>query len=191
MDIVMPRRVDCAFDLRLWPTVRAHRVQGYDAWHGVAALAGFLDIQNLTAFVIAALGAGTMWHLALVAVRTFRECMALKRVMGAPASGACFRVSPFWIWHLDSFLINVGANRPRSCAAAKISLPTCCEDLSAVSNADLLSVQRKSIAPSSDSCRNADKNPCSPRGRSLSEGALGAPARAPHLRAANPQPDSS
>src|ERR1700674_3591267 len=168
MDIVMPRRVDCAFDLRLWPTVRAHRVQGYDAWHGVAALAGFLDIQNLTAFVIAALGAGTMWHLALVAVRTFRECMALEGVMGAPASGACFRVSPFWIWHLDSFLISVGASvlaRAPQIIILQISLPTCCADLSAPSNADLLSAQRTSIAPSSDSRRNVGKGPCSPLGR--------------------------
>jgi len=36
--------------------------------------------------------------------------MALERVMSAPASGACFGVSPFWIWHLDSFLSNVGAS---------------------------------------------------------------------------------
>jgi hypothetical protein len=70
---------------------------------GVAALAGFLDVQNFAAFVIAAFGAGAMRHLALVAVGTFRERMALERVMSAPASSACFRVSPFWIWHLDSF----------------------------------------------------------------------------------------
>jgi hypothetical protein len=34
MHIIMPRRLDCPFDLRLRPAVRAHRVQGYDAWHG-------------------------------------------------------------------------------------------------------------------------------------------------------------
>src|ERR1700694_6348142 len=112
MDIVMPRRLDCPFDLRLWPAVRAHRVQGYDAWHGVAALTGFLDFQNFAAFVVAALRACPMRHLALVAVRTFREYVAFQRIVGAPASGACFRVSPFWIWHLDSFVINVGASVP-------------------------------------------------------------------------------
>src|SRR6202451_1067504 len=30
--------------------------------------------------------------------------MAFERVMGAPSSGASFRVSPFWIWHLNSFV---------------------------------------------------------------------------------------
>src|ERR1700736_5855253 len=110
MNIVVPRRLDCPFDLRLRPAIRAHRVQGYGAWHGVAALAGFLDVQNFAAFVVAALGAGAMRHLALVAVWTFRECVAFQRIMGAPTSGASFRVSPFWIRHLDSFLINVGAS---------------------------------------------------------------------------------
>src|ERR1700690_534853 len=118
MNIVVPRRVDCALDLRFGPAIRAHRVQGYDAWHGVAALAGFLNVQNFAAFVIAALGAGTVRHLALVAVRTFRECMAFERVMGAPASGACFGVSPFWIWHLDSFQCR--RERPRSCSPGSI-----------------------------------------------------------------------
>ena len=73
MHIVMPRRLDRPFDLGLGPAVGAHRVQGYDAWHGVAALAGFLDVQNFAAFVVAAFGAGTMRHLALVAIGTFRE----------------------------------------------------------------------------------------------------------------------
>jgi len=111
----MPCRLDRAFDLRLRPAVRAHRVQGYDAWHGAAALAGFLDFQNFAAFVVAALGASPMRHLALVAIRTFRECMTLERIMGAPASGARFGVSPFWIWHLDSFGL-MWRERPRSCA---------------------------------------------------------------------------
>src|SRR5580698_2258556 len=103
MDIVMPRRLDCPFDLRLGPAVRAHRVQGNDAWHGAAALAGFLDVQNFAAFVVAAFGASPMRHFALVAIRTFRERMAFERIMSAPATCACFRVSPFWIWHLNSF----------------------------------------------------------------------------------------
>jgi hypothetical protein len=173
----------------------------------VVALAGFLDVQNFTAFVVAALGAGSMRHFALVAVRTFREGMALERVMGAPASGTRFRVSTFWIGHLNSFQCT--RERPRSCRATnfswqpvvksrlqiqrlkalplthhlrhalkacpdtnrtcatghQISLPTCCADLSVPSNADLLSAQRKSSAPSSDSHRNVGKGLCSPRGR--------------------------
>src|ERR1022692_1459147 len=116
MDVIVPGRLDCAFDLRLGPAIRAHRVQRYDAWHGVAALAGFLDIQDFAAFVIAALRAGTMRHLAFVAVWTFGECMALEKVMGAPASGARFRVSPFWIWHLDSFQCRRERHH-RSCSA--------------------------------------------------------------------------
>jgi len=71
---------------------------------GAAALAGFLDVQNFAAFVIAALGAGPMRHLALVAIGTFRERVAFQRIVSAPASGASFRVSPFWIWHLNSFV---------------------------------------------------------------------------------------
>src|SRR5580658_5950850 len=104
MHIVVPRRLDCPFDLGLRPAVRAHRVQGYDAWHGVAALAGFLDVQNFAAFVVSAFWAGPMRHLALVAIGTFRERMAFERIMSAPATCACLRVSPFWIWHLDSFV---------------------------------------------------------------------------------------
>jgi hypothetical protein len=72
---------------------------------GVVMLAGFLDVQNFPPFVVATLGASPMRHLALVAVRTFRKCMALERIMSAPISGACFRVSPFWIWHLGSFCL--------------------------------------------------------------------------------------
>src|SRR5579872_5115730 len=104
MDIVVPRRLDRPFDFRLGPAVRAHRVQGYDAWHGRVALTGFLDFQNFAAFVIAALGAGPMRHLALMAVRAFRECVTFERIVSAPVSGACLRVPPFWIWHLDSFV---------------------------------------------------------------------------------------
>jgi hypothetical protein len=36
-------------------------------------LAGFLDFQNFTAFIVAAFGAGTMRHFTLVAVGTLRE----------------------------------------------------------------------------------------------------------------------
>src|SRR5277367_2134193 len=96
----MPRRLDRTFDLRLGPTVRTHCVQGYDAWHGNAMLAGFLDFHDFAAFVVAALRAGPMWQLALVAVRTFGKRPARQKIMGATTAGARFGVSPFWIWHL-------------------------------------------------------------------------------------------
>jgi hypothetical protein len=44
----------------------------------VEKLAGFLDVHNFTAFVIAAFWTGTMRHLALVAIGAFREGMALE-----------------------------------------------------------------------------------------------------------------
>jgi len=66
---------------------------------GVAALAGFLDVQNFATFVVTALRASPMRHLALVAIWTFRERMALERIVGAPAAGSRFGVPSFWIWH--------------------------------------------------------------------------------------------
>ena len=46
-DVVVPRRLNRAFDLRLRRPVGTHRVQGYDAWHGVVGLAGFLRRPEL------------------------------------------------------------------------------------------------------------------------------------------------
>jgi hypothetical protein len=67
--VVVPSRLDRAFDLRLGPAVRTHGVQSYDAWHGVAILAGFLDFKYFAAFVVTTLGARPMRQLALVAIR--------------------------------------------------------------------------------------------------------------------------
>src|ERR1700686_2105936 len=107
MDIVVPGRLNCAFDFRLWPSVRTHRVQGYDAWHGSGGLAGFLNVQYFAAFLVAALWGSPMRHLALVGVLEFRQCMTFQRIMCAPASGACFGVSPFWIWHYRFLYVGV------------------------------------------------------------------------------------
>src|SRR3984893_15172356 len=96
----MPRRLNCTFDLRLWRPGRTHRVQGNDAGHEVARLAGFLDVQNFAALIVAALGAGTMRHFALVAVRALGEGVTFVGVVSAPRACARFGVSPFWIWHL-------------------------------------------------------------------------------------------
>jgi hypothetical protein len=64
------------FYLRLWRTVRTHRVQGYDAWHGMIGLAGFLDVQYFATFIVTALRAGTMWHFALMTIGALGECMS-------------------------------------------------------------------------------------------------------------------
>ena len=72
---VVPGRLNRAFDFRTRRPVRAHRVQGYDACHGDSELAGFLDVENFAAFVIAALGAGAMRELALVTVGTLGKRM--------------------------------------------------------------------------------------------------------------------
>src|SRR5882724_1378377 len=99
----MACRLNRAIDFRSRRTVGAHRVQSYDACHVVEKLAGFLDVHNFTAFVIAAFWTGTMRHLALVTIWTFGEGMAFEGIMSAPASSARLRVSPFWIWHTIPF----------------------------------------------------------------------------------------
>ena len=65
---MLPGRLNRTFDLRFRRPVCAHRVQRYDAWHGEFRLAGFFDVQDFTALVVSALGAGAVRHLALVAV---------------------------------------------------------------------------------------------------------------------------
>jgi len=44
----------------------------------VEKLAGFFDVHNFTAFVIAAFRTGAMWHLTLVTIRAFGECAAFE-----------------------------------------------------------------------------------------------------------------
>ena len=97
---VLPRRLDRAFDFRLRGTIRTHRVERYDAWHRVENLAGLFDFQNLAALIVAAFGAGAMWHFALVTIWALGERVAAQRVVRAPGCGALLRVSPFWIGHL-------------------------------------------------------------------------------------------
>ena len=50
----------------------------------VETLLGLFDFENFLALVVAALGAGTMGHLALVTVRAFGERVRREMVMGAP-----------------------------------------------------------------------------------------------------------
>src|SRR5581483_5266838 len=96
---ILPSGLERAFDLRLGRPVRTHRVQGYDAWHGMIVLARFLYVQNFPSFVVTALGTGTMRHLALVAIGALRERVSFERVVSAPGAGAGFRVSAFRIRH--------------------------------------------------------------------------------------------
>jgi hypothetical protein len=72
-------------------TIRTHRIQGYGAWHGIAGkrLAGFFDFHNLAPFVVAALGAGAMGHLLLVAVGALRQRM-LRQGIVRPSGGSPF-----------------------------------------------------------------------------------------------------
>jgi hypothetical protein len=62
-------------------------------------LAGFFDVQNFTAFIVAALGTGAMRHLLFVTVWTFRQRVSLQCVVGATGAGALFGMSAFWVWH--------------------------------------------------------------------------------------------
>jgi hypothetical protein len=68
-------------------------------------LAGFFNVENFTAFVVSALGAGAMRHLLLVTVRAFGKAMAFESVVGAPCRGALLGVSSFWIRHGSKFLL--------------------------------------------------------------------------------------
>jgi hypothetical protein len=101
---VVPCRLNRTFDFRFRRPVGAHRVQGYDAWHGEFGLACLFDVQNFAALVVAALGTGAVRHLALVAVGALGKRVAFQCIMGATSACARFGVSPFRIWHDSSGL---------------------------------------------------------------------------------------
>jgi hypothetical protein len=87
---MVPGRLNRTFDFRLWCPVRTHRVQRYDAWHGEFRLAGFFNVQNFAAFVVSALGASAVRHLALMTVGALGERVAFQCIMRAPDAGAPF-----------------------------------------------------------------------------------------------------
>jgi hypothetical protein len=62
-------------------------------------LGSFLDVQHGAALVSAALGAGAMGQLLLVAVRTLGNTYGGEEVVGAAVGGAARRVAPFRIRH--------------------------------------------------------------------------------------------
>ena len=51
-------------------------------------LAGFFDFQNFAAFVVAALGAGTVGQLAFMAVRALGKRFRFQSIMGAAGGRA-------------------------------------------------------------------------------------------------------
>jgi hypothetical protein len=62
-------------------------------------LAGFLYFENVAPFISAALGAGAMRKLALVAARAFRETDRGERIVCTTLGGAGLGVTPLWIRH--------------------------------------------------------------------------------------------
>src|SRR5579864_6505642 len=94
-----------ALNFRSRGAIRTHRIQSYDAWHGVGGgrLAGFLDFHDFAPFVVPALGAGAMRHLLFVAVWTLRQRVFGQRIVRPPRRGAFLGVSPFRIRH-EQFL---------------------------------------------------------------------------------------
>src|ERR1700758_1064772 len=102
-----------ALNFRSRGAIRTHRIQSYDAWHGVGCgrLAGFLDFHEFAPFVVPALGAGAMRHLFLVEVGTPRKRVLGRRIVRPPRRGAFLGVSPFRIRH-EQFLTSLP--RPRS-----------------------------------------------------------------------------
>src|SRR6266403_387130 len=97
--------VNRALDFGLGRAIRTHRIQSYDAWHGVRCgrLAGFLDLNHFAPLVIATLGAGAMRHLFLVAIGTLGKGMLRQGIVRPPRGRPLLRVPPFWIRH-EKFL---------------------------------------------------------------------------------------
>ena len=63
-------------------------------------LTGLLDLYDLTALVVAALGAGAMRKLAFVTVGTLAERACGEVIVGAAEGRALLGVSPFGICHV-------------------------------------------------------------------------------------------
>jgi hypothetical protein len=78
--------------------VRAHGIESDVSQHR-PRLAGFLDFNNVTALVDAALGACTVGQLALVAVGALGETDRGQRIVRTALGGAGLRVAPLWIRH--------------------------------------------------------------------------------------------
>src|SRR5271165_4113166 len=61
---------------------------------------GFLLLDDFAALIVTALGAGAMWQLALVAIRTIRQRLCRQMIVGAALRRSGLRMPPFWIRHV-------------------------------------------------------------------------------------------
>jgi hypothetical protein len=68
-------------------------------WGCFVKLLGFLDFEDFATLVGAALGAGVVRTLALVAVRALREAGGGEAVVGAAKRGAPFGMAALWVRH--------------------------------------------------------------------------------------------
>src|SRR5437660_3551496 len=199
-----------ALNFRSRGAIRTHRIQSYDAWHGVGCgrLAGFLDFHDFAPFVVPALGAGAMRHLFFVAVWTLRQRVLGQRIVRPPRRGAFLGVSPFRIRH-EQFLTWVPHPHLAFCARlgwgfyianldfsslllqSGLNARASRECLSALTTADRPTAERTNKAPYCDSSRKSGKVPCSLRGKPLSVEPPAAPVRESHLPAADRRPGNS
>jgi hypothetical protein len=69
--------------LRLGSLVGTYGVKSYVDEHGARLLGFFLDVENGSAFILAALGAGAMGQLLLVAVGALGEARSRQEVVRA------------------------------------------------------------------------------------------------------------
>ncbi len=169
--------------LQVSGSVRAHRVQRYDARHGEFGLAGFFDVQDFTAFVVSALGDR---HGAASCARgswgTRSSGWVLSASWSASGCGVPFRVSPFWIRHRVPLYFNLNFLNQRSSFLPRISF-SADQRGSSTGPAHTL--------PGSGSGHSAGTNPYSCRGRSPSREEPARPALVQHLPAATRHPDNS
>src|SRR5579864_6574446 len=108
--------------------------------------------------------------------------------MGAAARGACFRMPPFWIWHLVPFLL-----APAQALALDfffIAL-TSCEYLPGPTTVDQALQKRNRSFPHSGSCRTAGTALCNWHGKAASPATPAGSALSIHLPAAIPLPDNN
>src|ERR1051326_2619401 len=108
--------------------------------------------------------------------------------MGAAAPGPCFRVPPFWIWHLVPVLLAPAQAWARDFFVIAL---TSCEYLPGRTSVDRALQQRNRSFPHSGSCRTADTALCNWRGKAASPVTPALSALSIHLPAAVLLPDNN
>jgi hypothetical protein len=81
----------------------------------------FLDFDDFTALVLAALGANAVGQHGLVAFGALGQTGALQVIVRAARGGALLGVASFWIWHF--FIAQNGPDRRLSPPQAFALLP--------------------------------------------------------------------